>query len=251
MFTQVHGLKLGGHVPWIKSPCWGHAYFSSIVFFFFVSSLCKNETGFKHSLSLFQACVKMKPFPFYLLWLPFYQPVFLDEPWFPHSIVTICSADHMPSLGCFTNSWGTSAMSGLFSQPLNLYLFWVVPPSPEPISTHNTTHCSRRSNLSALFWLIKFEKIVETLVVLKSLNGYEKISTQYTLAPSSGWDGLFTKKEYLSLSRLRGSFRYCFLPFQIWGTIHENGHDGVFFSAFFSNSLNMKRLSSHLSFLSR
>ena len=86
-----YGLKLGGHAPRIESPCWGacllfQAYFVSI------SSLWKNETGFKHSLSLFQACVKMKPtssrvfwfqacvkmkpFPFYLLWFPFYQPVF-------------------------------------------------------------------------------------------------------------------------------------------------------------------------------
>ena len=43
-----YGLKLGGHVPRIESPWWGHAYF------------------FKHSLFPFQDCVKIKPFPFYL-----------------------------------------------------------------------------------------------------------------------------------------------------------------------------------------
>ena len=147
----------------------------------------------------------------------------------------------MTSLGCFTHSWGTVAMSGLVSQPLDLYLFWEVPPLPEPIATLNTTRSSRRSHLSALFWLSKIEKIVETLVVSNSLNGYEAISTQYTFTPFSGWDRLFMKKEYLSISRLRNSFRYCFLPFRIWENIYEKGLARVFFSAFFSNSLNMKR----------
>ena len=136
----------------------------------------------KHSLSLFQACVKMKPtssrvFWFqacvkmkpFLLWLSFYQPVLPDEPWFSHSIVTICLADRMPSLGCFTRSWGTAAMSGLVSQPLDLYLFWVVPPLPEPVATLYTTRSSRRSHILALFLLSKHENIAEALVVSISL----------------------------------------------------------------------------------
>ena len=123
-------------------------------YFVFVSSLCKNET-----------------FPILPLVIAIFISRFLpDEPWFSHSIVTICLADYMPSLGCFTRSWGTAAMSGLVSQPLNLYLFRAVPPLPEPVATLNTTHSSRRSQLSALFWLSRHEKIAESLVVLISLN---------------------------------------------------------------------------------
>ena len=181
------------------------------------------STYFKHSLFMFQACVKMKPFLFYLSWLPFYQPVFLDEPWIYHSIVPICLADHMPSLGCFTHPWGTAAMSGPISHPLELYLFWEVPPLPKLVATIYTTRSSGRSHLSALFWLLKIEKIVETLVVLNSLNGCKMISTQYTFTPFSGWDRLFMKKEYPSLSRLGGFLRHSFLPFRIWETIYEKG----------------------------
>ena len=97
------------------------------------------------------------------------------------------------------------------------------------------------SHLSALFWLSKIENIAEILVVLNLLNGCKMISSQYMSTPFSGWDRLFTKKDYLILSRLRGSFRYCFLPFRILETTYEKGHDGISFSAFFSNSLNMKR----------
>ena len=71
--------------------------------------------------------------------------------------------------------------------------------------------------------------------------GCETSSSQYMFTPFSGWDRLFMKKEYLSLSWLRGSLGYCFLPFRIWETIYEKGYFGFFFSAFFSNSLNMKR----------
>ena len=172
------------------------AYFVSI------SSLCKNETIFKNSLSLFQACVKMKPnssrvswfqacvkmkpFPFYLLWFPFYQLVSPDEPWFSHSIITIYLANHMPSLGCFTRSWGTAAMSGLVSQPLDLYLFWVVPSSSKPVATLNTTHSSRRSHLSALFWLSKIENISQTIVVLNSLKVAKRYLPSIHLTPFLG-----------------------------------------------------------------
>ena len=121
----------------------------------------------------------------------------------------------MPSLGCFTHSWRTAMMSGIVSQPLDLYLFRAVPPSPELVATLYTTRSSRRSQLSALFWLSKTEKIFETLVVMNSLNGCETISTQYTFNPFSGWDRLFTKKEYLSISQLTGSLRHSFLPFRI------------------------------------
>ena len=147
----------------------------------------------------------------------------------------------MPSLCCFTRSWGTAAMSGLVSQPLDLYFFWAVPPSPEPVATLYTTRSFRRSHLSALFWIFITENIAKNFVIMNLLNGCETISTQYTFTPFSGWDGFFTKKEYLSLLRIRGSFRYCFLPFQICETSYEKGLAGVFFSAFFSNSLNMKR----------
>ena len=66
------------------------------------------------------------------------------------------------------------------------------------------------NHLSALFWLSKYENIAENLVVLNSLNGYETISTQYMFTPFSGWDRLFTKKEYPSLSRLGGFLRHLF-----------------------------------------
>ena len=165
----------------------------------------------------------MKPFPFYLSWLPFYQPVFPDEPWFSHSIVTIWLADHMPSLGCFTHSWGTVVMSGLVSQLLNLYFFWVVPPLPEPVATLYTTRSSRRSQLSALFWLSKYEKIAEALVVSILLKWLRNDIYPVYVYPFSGWDRLFTKKEYPSLSRLGGFLRHSFLPFLIWGTIYEKG----------------------------
>ena len=158
---------------------------------------------------------------------------FPDEPWFSHSIVPIFLADHMPSLDFFTHSWGTVVMSGLVSQPLDLYLFWAVPPSPKPVATLHTTRSSRRSHLSSLFWLSKIEKIDETLVVSNSLNGCETISTQYTFTSFLGRVRLFTKKEYLSLSWLRGSLRHSFLPFRICGNIYEKGLLDFFFSSVF------------------
>ena len=121
----------------------------------------------------------------------------------------------------------------LLASLLNFILFWAVPPSPEPVATLYTTCSSKKSQLSALFWLSKTKNIAEMLVILNSLNGCETISTQYTFTPFLGWDRLFTKKEYFSLSRLRGSLGWCFLPFRIWETIYKKGLAGVLFSTSF------------------
>ena len=101
-------------------------------------------------------------------------------------------------------------------------------------------HCW--SHLSALFWLSKIENIVETLVVLNSLNGYKTISTQYTFTPFSGWDRLFMKKEYLSLSWLRGYLRHSFLPFRIYETTYEKGMLEFYFLPSFQTLWHEKTL---------
>ena len=55
-----------------------------------------------------------------------------------------------------------------------------------------------------------------------------------------------TKKEQLSRTWLGDSLEYCFLLFQIRETNYEKGPDGVFFFfVSFSNSLNMKNISSY------
>jgi len=47
----------------------------------------------------------------------------------------------------FILSWGTTVMSGLISQPLDHYMFWVVPPLLKPVATLYTTRSSRMSHL--------------------------------------------------------------------------------------------------------
>jgi len=69
----------------------------------------------------------------------------------------------------FSLSWGTAAMSGFISQPLDHYTFWAVPPLPEPVATLYTTRSSRTSLLYALFWLVKNEKIAEYFSLFDSL----------------------------------------------------------------------------------
>ena len=96
------------------------------------------------------------------------------------------------------------------------------------------------SHLSALFWLSKHEKIVEALVVSISLKWPRNDIYPVYVYPFSGWDRLFTKKEYPSLSRLGGFLRHSFLPFRIWGTIYEKGPLDFTFQLSFQTLLTWK-----------
>lgn len=51
----------------------------------------------------------------------------------------------------------------------------------------------------------------------------EMTSTQYKFNPFQTEIDYCMKKEYLSQTWLRGSLRYCFLPFWVQETIYEKG----------------------------
>ena len=121
------------------------------------------QTYNKHSFS-FQACVKMKPNPskvlhgsslcknepipdLHLVIAIFIRWILLDEPW-----LFLFHRHHLFGRSyaftwLFILSWGTAAMSGFISQPLDHYMFWAVPPLPEPVATLYTTRSSRMSHL--------------------------------------------------------------------------------------------------------
>ena len=129
------------------------------------SSLCKNET-----------------IPtLHLLIVVFISHFFPNEPWFFHSIVTISLAGHTLSLICFTLAWGTSAMSGLISQHLDLYMFWVVPSWPEPLSIllyHSFFQLESSFNSQNM-------KILSITCLFELVKVNEKTSTQYKFKPFS------------------------------------------------------------------
>ena len=159
-------MKLGGHVPRFALYAGG------------------MRTDSKHSFS-FQACVNMKPNPSRVL---YGSSLCKNE---PISVLHLVTAAYLlntarwalvVSSHCyhlfgwsyaftclFILSWGTAAMSGFISQPLDHYTFWAVPPLPEPVATLYTTRSSRTSPLYALFWLVKNEKIAEYFSLFDSL----------------------------------------------------------------------------------
>ena len=112
--------SLGGMYLELSHHVGGMQTFSSIVCS--VSSLCKTETGFKHSLSLFQACVKMKPTSSRVSW---FQACVKNEtfPILPLVIAILSACFFQMSLGFLTPS-------SLSAWPI-ICLHLVVLPIPE------------------------------------------------------------------------------------------------------------------------
>jgi len=142
------------------------------------------QTSNEHSFS-FQACVNMKPNPSRVLHgsslcknepIPDLHLMIAVYPLNSVRWALVVSFHHHHLFGrsyaltwLFILSWGTAAMSGFISQPLDHYMFWAVPPLSEPVATLYTIRSSRTSLLWALFWLVKYEKIAEYFSLFDSL----------------------------------------------------------------------------------
>ena len=132
-------------------------------------------------------------------------------------------------------------MSGLVSQPLDLYLFRVVPPLTEPVATLYTTRSSRRSHLLALFWLPKHEKIAKSLVISMSLKWPRNDIYPVYVYPFFGLGQIIYEKGIPQPIMTRRLSQTKFSTFSDLRNYLRKGTFGVYFFAVFSNSLNMKR----------
>ena len=136
------------------------------------------QTYSKH-ISSFQAFVNMKLNPSRVLRC---SSLCKNEPMpILHLVITFLSSNfYQMRLGCFIPSppslWPIICFhlvvitflrdcndEWFFQQPLDHYMFLVVPPLLELVSTLYTTRSSRRSPLLSLFRLLKYENIVEHL----------------------------------------------------------------------------------------
>jgi len=94
----------------------------------------------------------------------------------------------------------------------------------------------KRNSHGVLFQLFLDSQNMEILsstCIFKLVKVNEKTHTQYKFNPFPDSDKLLTKKEYLSWTWLRGSLKYCFMPFRTQETIYEKERLEFYFSPLF------------------